>query len=115
MKQKSSPARQPIRPTGIIFALAANLLLVTVADYLISALALGVNVSVAVRLFLPFLAGVATTIYVGQRGAIHAFIGAMISVPILALAILPGAWGVSLIAGALCAMGGAVTEVGWRK
>ncbi len=112
MKQnKKAIARPPIRPTGVIFALAANLLLVTVADLVATRLGLGVNGSVALRLLLPFLAGVITTLYVGQRGGIHAFLGGMISIPILALAILPGAWQVSLLAGALCTLGGAVTEV----
>lgn len=115
MPQKSTAATPSIRLTGIIFALAANLLLVTVADYLITALDLGVNPSVAVRLLLPFLAGAATTLYVGRRGGIHALIGGMISVPIIALAILPGAWRVSLLVGVLCALGGAVIEVVWRR
>lgn len=115
MQQKSTATAPAIRITGIIFALAANLLLVTVGDYVITAQGLGVNSSVAVRLLLPLLAGAATTLYVGRRGGIHAMIGGMISVPIIALAILPGAWRVSLLVGALCALGGAVIEVMWRR
>lgn len=110
-RQEKVAAPPPIRPTGVIFALAANLLFVTIADLLITRLGLGVNSSVILRLLFPFLAGIVTTLYVGQRGAIHSFLGAMLSVPILALAILPGAWQVSLLAGAVCALGGAVTEV----
>ena len=112
MRQNKTVAeRPPIRPTGVIFALAANLLLVTAADLVVAQFGLGVNVSVALRLLFPFLAGVITALYVGRRGGMHAFLGGMISIPILGLAIIPGAWQVSLLAGALCTLGGAVTEV----
>jgi hypothetical protein len=110
-KSGSRTERAPIRWVGVLFAVALNLLLVTLADLAVRQLGLDVTPSVALRLFAPFVAGVLTTLYVGTRGSMHAFLGGLISVPLVALFVLSGAWRVSLLAGIFCALGGAVTEV----
>jgi len=102
--------RKPIRWVGVLFAVAVNMILVTLADLVIQQLTLDVIPSVVMRLVAPFIAGLLTALYVGDRGGIHALLGGLISVPFLATFVLPGAWRVSLLAGVLCAMGGAVTE-----
>ncbi len=110
-KSSSGAERTPIRWVGVLFAVALNVLLSTLADLAVRQLGLDVTPSVAVRLLAPFVAGVLTTLYVGTRGGIHAFLGGLISVPLVALFVLSGAWRVSLLAGIFCALGGAVTEV----
>jgi hypothetical protein len=111
--QKTTQLKQrpPLQWIGILFAVALNLVLVTLADLAIQQLGLAVTASVALRLLAPFVAGVLTALYVGVRGGVHAFLGGLISVPLIALFVLSGAWRVSLLAGAFCALGGAVTEV----
>ncbi len=110
MTRKSSGARAPLRWQGIVFALAANLLLVTVAALI--AARLGVS---AAALFIliaaALIAGAATALYVGQRGGTHAFIGGVISIPLLALFILDGSWGLAVYTGTSCALGGLLTEM----
>jgi len=99
----------------VLFAVAMNLVLVTLADLAVQQLGLAVTPSVVVRLIAPFVAGLLTTLYIGQRGGIHAFLGGLISIPLLALFVLTGAWRVSLLAGALCALGGVLMETISRR
>ncbi len=113
-KVKGKRVKAPIRWLGVLFAVAMNLVLVTLADLAVRQLGLAVTPSVFVRLVAPFIAGVLTTLYVGQRGGIHAFLGGLVSIPLLALFVLTGAWRVSLLAGAFCAFGGTLMEVARR-
>lgn len=108
--------KPPLRWVGVLFAVVVNLLLVTLADLAINQLGLvdNINLSVALRLIAPLIAGLLTALYVGSRGGIHALLGGLISVPLLATFILSGAWRVSLLVGIVCALGGAVTEVARR-
>jgi len=100
---------------GVLFAIAVNLLLATLADFAIGQLMPAVMPSALLRLAASLLAGSLTALYVGTRGGIHAFIGGIISVPLLASFVVPGAWQVSILAGILCALGGAVTEILRRR
>ncbi|MCB0063051.1 MAG: hypothetical protein KDE19_13090 [Caldilineaceae bacterium] len=113
--RQSTGEKQALRWPGVVFALAANLLLVTLADMAVTQLRLGINASVVVRLVAPLLAGVLTTLYVGYRGGMHALIGGLISIPLLATFVLPGAWAVSLLAGVICTLGGALMEIMGRS
>jgi hypothetical protein len=61
------------------------------------------------------VAGVLTTLYVRQRGGIHAFIGALITLPLMALFVFHGNWQSAVLAAALCALAGAVSEVVLRN
>jgi hypothetical protein len=45
----------------------------------------------------------------------HAFLGGILSIPILGLFVLPGAWQLAIFAGAFCTLGGAVTEIVMRR
>ena len=105
----------PIRWTGVIFALAANLLLVTVVDIAMGDRPVNLSTALALRLLAPILAGLLTAFYVQQRGGIHAFLGGMISVPLLALLIFQGNWQSALLAGILCALAGTVGELVLRR
>ena len=107
--------RAPIQWAGILFALAANLLLVNVAHRLVAALTLDVAFEVVATFFAPLLVGAATAWYVRRRGGIHAFIGGMLSVPLLWATIFEGSWPFALIAGAMCGLGGSLTELAMRK
>lgn len=117
MSRPSVPPKSlaPIRWTGVIFALAANLLLVTVVDLAIGDRALNLWVALALRLLAPILAGLLTVFYVQQRGGIHAFIGGVISVPLLALLIFQGNWQSALLAGVLCSLAGSAGEILLRR
>ncbi len=105
------PTRPPLRPAGIVFAFALNLLLVTLALFVGSGLPAGNGLLAGLPLLGSLVAGLATGLYVRQRAAIHAALGGLFSVPLLALLILPGAnWGLAILTGAFCAVGGILAE-----
>jgi hypothetical protein len=105
------PAKEPLRWTGIVFAFAANLLLVTVAD----ALAGATGSTTLATVFAPLIAGAATALYTGQRGALHALIGAAIALPVLVFVIFPTSWPLAIFATLFCVLGAALTELGLRR
>ncbi|MEZ4867383.1 MAG: hypothetical protein R3C14_39020 [Caldilineaceae bacterium] len=114
-----SPAPENGRPAirwgGVFFALACNLLLVTSADLVIGQIAPDLWLALLLRIGAPLLAGVLTALYTQQRGGMHAFIGGMITVPILLFYLFPASAPNALLAGALCAFGGAATERWLRR
>jgi hypothetical protein len=110
-----SGPRAPILWAGILFALAANLLMVNLADRLARSLSADLTYELLATLVAPLLVGAATAWYVKRRGGIHAFIGGVISIPLLALTVFEGNWGFAMIAGAVCGMAGAVTEILMRS
>ncbi|MFN8492687.1 MAG: hypothetical protein U0350_34110 [Caldilineaceae bacterium] len=112
---RSPRSRPPLRWTGIVFAFAANLLLVTVASTLIEKSALSVRVGLPILLFAGLVAGVLTALYVRQRGGLHAFIGGLLSVPVLALFVFQGVWPPAILAGAFCILGGVLMEMIGRR
>ena len=114
-KREPPPAKPPIRWTGVMFAFAANILLVTLMDGLVRTLQLNTTFEVLATLVSPLAVGTLTAFYVRERGGIHAFIGGMASIPVLALLIFGGVWPPAVLAGAFCTMGGAITEVLTRK
>ena len=116
-QRTASPGRPPILWTGVIFALAANLLLSTVAAMLLERSASGAAYSFwfVPALITPLLAGCLTALYIRQRGGIHAFLGGMLSVPLLGIYIFAGNWPLALFAGSFCTLGGTLTERITRK
>lgn len=111
MKKPATVAtKPPLHWAGVLFALAANLLLPTVAD-----MALGSIGSTLAYVIAPLIAGSLTALYVRQRGAIHALIGGLLTVPLLGLFIFPGLWQLAILAGAFCPLGGALTELVLRR
>ena len=110
MTQKPS-SKEPIRWTGIVFAFAANLLLVTAADYLT-----GSSGSTApATVFAPLIAGMATALYTRSRGGFHALVGAAIAMPVIAFIVFPTNWPLAIFATLFCIMGAALTELGLRR
>jgi len=106
----SSPAQAPLRWTGILFAFAATLLLVTLADY-----AIGESGSTAITtVFAPLIAGGATALYTRTRGGPHALIGAAIALPLLVFVVFPTQWPLALFASLFCVLGASLTELGLR-
>ena len=110
MKRHKEASKAAIQWMGILFAVAVTLLLVTVVDLVITNQGLAVTMAVVLRLLGPIGAGVLTTLYVRQRGGIHAFIGALITLPLMALFVFHGNWQSAVLAAALCALAGAVSE-----
>jgi hypothetical protein len=95
----------------VIFAFAATLLLVTVADLLV-----GPEGSTALAtVFAPLVAGAATAIYTRSRGGLHALIGAAIALPVLAFIIFPAEWPLAIFATLFCVLGATLTELGLRR
>lgn len=111
----SRPEKPPIQILGVVFALAANMLLVTAAHILVISTALPPEAEVLATFVGPILAGIATAFYVPQRGGIHAFLGGMISVPLLAYIVFSGFWQPALFAGAFCGLAGSVSELLLRR
>ncbi len=75
-------AKAPIRLTGVLFALAANLLLTT-GRHCRTPAAGQPDYEIIATLVAPFIAGLLSALYARQRAPMHAFIGGMLSVPIL--------------------------------
>lgn len=109
-ERKPKPGKPPLLWTGVLFAFAANVFLVTVIDLLISRLQVGLNFELLATVAAPLTVGVLTTLYVGLRGGMHAFIGGMASIPVLALWVFADRWPLALFAGAFCGLGGALAE-----
>lgn len=114
-KERSRPPKPPLLWSGVLFAFAANLLFVNLAQRLVAALQWGLTWEALATLAAPLLVGVATAFYTRQRGGMHAFIGGMLSIPLLALATFGGAWQFAILAGAFCTLGGALTEIVLRR
>lgn len=112
---RQRPVKTPIRITGILFALAANVLLSTLADIVVSSLGLRFTFEIAATVIAPFAAGVLTALYVRQRAAVHAFVGGMLSIPVLALYTFGLNWQFAMFAGAFCGVGGAMAEILMRQ
>ena len=113
--EPSAPDKGPIRIAGILFALAANLFLVTAADALVRGIGLPISFEVLATLVAPFIAGVATAFYVKQRGGVHAFVGGILSIPLLTYLVFGGYWQFGVLAGAFCGLSGALTEIFLRR
>ncbi len=107
--------KPPLKWTAILFALAANLLLVTVTNGLVQTLHWPSEYEVLATLFAPLLAGILTALYVPQRGGMHAFWGGMLSILPLAVFIFDGVWQLAVFSGCFCTLGGALTEVMTRR
>ena len=109
------PPRPPLRLSGIAFAFALNLLMVTLALLIGSGLSAGSGLLMGLPLIGSVATGLATAFYVRQRAAIHAALGGLLSVPALALLILPNTnWSYAILAGAFCAVGGILAEF-WQR
>jgi sugar phosphate permease len=107
--------KPPLKWTAILFAFAANVLLVTVTNGLVQTLQWPPEFEVLATLVAPLLAGTLTALYVPHRGGMHAFWGGMLSILPLAIFIFNGVWQLALFAGCFCTMGGAITEILTRK
>jgi hypothetical protein len=117
MKNPDSSAAHhpPLRWTAILFAFAANLLLVTLATTFIGQVTPDPTYVLIGTLLVPLVTGFLTAHYAKVRGAMHAFIGGLLSAPILALFIFNGVWQPALFAFAFCTIGGAITEIFMRR
>ena len=107
--------KSPIRWTGVLFALAANVFLVTVADAILNAFNAPTNAEMFATVIAPLIAGSATALYTGERGGIHALIGGILGLPILIFFVFPYAWPLAIFATLFCVMGAAITELGLRN
>lgn len=107
--------KPPLSWKGVLFAFAANMLLVTVGTGLVQTLRLPIEFETIATLAGPLLTGALTAIYTGHRGAMHAFLGGMLSVLPLTFFVFQGAWQPALYAGAFCTIGGALAEIMLRR
>lgn len=107
--------RAPIQWTGVLFATAANLLLVNLAHRVVRAQTADPTWEMAATFVAPLLVGMATVWYVRRRGGMHAFLGGLLSIPLLAMTAFDGNWQFALIAGAMCGMGGSLFEILMRR
>lgn len=110
-RKRSRPAKPPIRWVGVLFAAALNLALVSLAQLLVNRLGLSFNYELLATLIAPVLAGVLTHFYVQERTGIHAVLGGLISIPLLAYLSFDGVWQFAILAGAFCGLSGAVAEL----
>lgn len=111
----ASSVKPALRWTGVLFAFAANLLLVTLGDAIARGLPFGINAEMLATVLAPLIAGAATAVYAGTRGGMHALAGAGAALPILALIIFRGNWPLAVFATAFCIMGAAGTELLLRR
>lgn len=109
-ERSSSATRPPLRVVGVLFALLATLILVTLASLLAAAMGWSRSGLLLSTALAAFVAGVLTARYVGARAAIHAFLGGMLSIPLLGLIAFSGDWQAAFFCGAFCALGGILME-----
>jgi len=114
-KHERSAARPPLRPTAVLFALAANMLLVTVTNSLVQTLGWPPEFEVLATLVAPLTAGVLAALYAKVRGGMHAFLGGLLSVPPLMIFVFGGVWQLAIYAACFCTLGGALTEIATRR
>ena len=107
--------KPPLKWTAILFAFAANILLVTVTNGLVQTLHWPPEYEVLATLVAPLIAGILTALYVPYRGGMHAFWGGMLSILPLAVFIFGGVWQLAVFSGCFCTLGGALTEVLLRR
>jgi hypothetical protein len=100
--------------TAIVFAFAGNLLFFTLANAVVAFL-LSPGMILWASIIGPGLAGALTAIVARQRGGIHALIGGALSLPVIALFIIPGGWRTAIFAACFCTLGGAFTEIILRR
>ena len=108
-------SKPPLKWTAILFAFAANILLVTVTNGLVQTLHWPPEFEVLATLVAPIVAGILTALYVPYRGGMHAFWGGMLSILPLAVFIFGGVWQLAVFSGCFCTLGGALTEVVLRR
>jgi peptidoglycan/LPS O-acetylase OafA/YrhL len=115
MKQETLPAKPPLKWTAVLFAFAANMLFVTLANSLVQAAHWPPEFEVLATLVAPFLAGLLTALYARGRGGMHAFLGGLLSVLPLLVFTFGGVWQLAVFAGCFCTLGGALTEIAMRR
>lgn len=108
-------AKPRLKWTGVLFAFAMNMLLTTGGDLLAATLPFGFNGEILATMVAPLVAGLLTAVYTRERGGMHAFLGAMLSVPVLTLYVFAQNWQLAVLSGAFCTMGGALTEIALRR
>ncbi|MCB0071222.1 MAG: hypothetical protein KDE20_07170 [Caldilineaceae bacterium] len=113
--QNGRTTKPPIQPSGIVFALGMNVMLVTGAQLLVTFTALPLTAEALATFVGPVIAGVLTAVYVRERGGIHAFLGGVISVPILTYLVFGGYWQFGIFAGAFCGLAGSLMELVLRR
>lgn len=116
MSRRSGRAEKaPLQPAGILFALALNVMLVTLAHMLVVRTALPPSAEVLATFVGPVIAGALTALYTRSRGGMHAFIGGAISVPVLTYLVFSGYWQFGIFAGAFCGLSGSLMEIALRR
>ena len=115
MKRELSAPKPPLRWTAVLFAFAANMLLVTVTNSLVQTLQWPPELEVLATLVAPLIAGVLTAFYARVRGGMHAFLGGLLSVLPLMFFVFGGVWQLAVFAGCFCTLGGALTEIFLRR
>ncbi|MCB9147778.1 MAG: hypothetical protein H6641_03385 [Caldilineaceae bacterium] len=104
------PARPPLRPAGVLFALLMNLILLTLLSLLATTLGWPRNALLTSAIVVALAVGGLTARYVGARAGIHAFLGGMLSIPLLGWIAFGGDWQIAFFGGAFCALGGILVE-----
>lgn len=112
--QTASAEKPRLQWRVIVFAFAANLLLFTLSNA-VATFAFGPDAVLWASIVGPGLAGVLAAIMARQRGGMHAFIGGVASIPVMALFIIPGAWRTAIFAACFCTLGGAISEIVLRR
>lgn len=115
MSQRKRPPRAPLKWSGILFAFAANVLLVNLAQILVTTMGWGVTWEALATLAAPLVVGIGTAFYVRQRGGMHAFLGGLASIAVLGMGIFDGNWQFAILAGAFCTLGGVAAELYLRS
>jgi hypothetical protein len=115
MRQEGATAKPPLKWTAVLFAFAANMLLVTLANSLVQALQWPAEFEILATLVAPLVAGLLTALYARVRGGMHAFLGGLLSVLPLLLFTFGGVWQLAVFAGCFCTLGGALTEIALRR
>lgn len=115
MRQPGTASKPPLKWTAVLFALAANTLLVTVSNSLVQTLQWPPEFEVLATLVAPLIAGILTAFYARVRGGMHAFLGGLLSALPLMIFTFGGVWQLAVFAACFCTLGGALTEILLRR
>lgn len=108
--QTNGNTKPPIRILAVIFAALLNLILVSLVFLASSTWLWSRGTTLLIVAAMGVLAGVLTAFYVGRRSGIHAFLGGMLSIPLIGWLSSSGDWQMAIYAGASCALGGLLLE-----
>lgn len=103
------PKSAPILWTRVLVGFALNVMIVTLGLYALADMSYGLLLT----LVGPVIIGALMGFVIPHRPGVHIFLSGMLSIPFLALVVLPGpiSWPYAILAGGICALAGLLVDL----